>query len=394
MAGEQPPIVPLTQALVRIPSENPSGDEVALSRFVAGWLEANNIEAELRPVEGERANLIGRVRGNGGPPLVLIAHLDTVPIGDASKWQHDPFGGEIQDGKLYGRGACDMKGGLAAAMLTLAKIQRAIQEENLILSGDLVLACTIDEEEAFMKGSTAIGEEQLFGSEAYLLTMEPTNCELNIAHKGAYWYEVFFYGQGAHAANPQFGLDANRAMAEAVLGWYAQMEKMAFEVKPHPLLGLPTLVVSRLEGGVKTNIVSEICRAEVDMRIPPPFTTADVENLLDEVARQVAAKYKVRYEIKPMTALRPPVECRPDSPLLSAFDRAYQKITGQKAEHKGFVGYTDAAMIAVLTGNQNSVVFGPGLLSDAHTTDESVEISQLLTANQILETLVYELLIV
>jgi len=394
MAEQSPDkaLIELTQALVRIPSENPNGDEVALGRFVQGWLEASNIETEVRPVEGERANIIGRVRGKVGPPLVLLAHLDTVPIGDRGKWQHDPFGGEIEDGYLYGRGACDMKSGLAAAMLTLANIRRAVEEEGLQLSGDLVLACTVDEEEAFMKGSEALGREKVFGPEAFLLTMEPTNCQLNIAHKGAFWYEVSFFGKGAHAANPQVGLDANRAMAEAVLGWYEQMEKTAAEIVPHPLLGRPTLIVSRLEGGVKTNIVSEFCRAEIDMRVPPPMTSEQVDALVRGVAEQVANKYKVKYEMRFMTALRPPVECHPDSPLLAAFDRAYQTVTGQPAAHLGFTAYTDAAMLAVLTGNPNSVVFGPGLLSDAHTTDERVEISQLFTVARVLEATARELL--
>jgi succinyl-diaminopimelate desuccinylase len=393
MSDPQNAVVELTQNLVRIPSENPTGDEVALGRYVFSWLVGNGIETELRPVEGERGNVIGRVRGGDGPPLVLIAHLDTVPIGDRSKWQHDPFGGEFEDGKIYGRGACDMKGGLAAAMLTLAKVQQAVNAENLKLSGDLVLACTIDEEESFMKGSTALGQEKAFGPEAYLLTMEPTNCQLNIAHKGAFWYEASFFGKGAHAANPEVGRDANRAMAEAVTGWYARMEQVRAELPPHPLLGSPTLIVSRLEGGIKTNVVSEYCRAEIDMRIPPPMTVAQVEALVTDVAKQAAAKHRVEYQVQAMTALRPPVECRADSPLLSAFDHAYKTVTGQTAEHLGFMAYTDAAMLAVLLDNHNSVVFGPGLLSDAHTTDEHIEIGQLITATHVLEALARELLV-
>ncbi len=392
MANPDNAVIELTQALVRIPSENPTGDEIALGRFVMGWLKANDIEAELRPVEGERANVIGRVRGGDGAPLVYIAHLDTVPIGEAAKWRHDPFGGEIEDGNLYGRGSCDMKGGLAAAMLALANIRRAVREDGLKLSGDLVLACTIDEEESFMKGSTALGREKVFSSDAYLLTMEPTDCKLNVAHKGAFWFEVSFRGKGAHAANPHIGIDANRAMAEAIGGWYARAEQLQAEMPVHPLLGQPTLIVSRIEGGVKTNIVSEYCQVEIDMRVPPPMTTYDVDAIIREVVEQVAARYKVEYTIRPMTALRPPVECRADSPILPAFNRAYKAVTGQEAEHLGFLAYTDAAMLAVLIDNPNSVVFGPGLLSDAHTTDEKIEISQLITATRILEATARELL--
>lgn len=382
--------IELTQQLVRIPSENPTGDEVALSKFIAGWLQEHNIETEILPVEGERANVLGRVRGAGGPPLVYIAHMDTVPIGDKAKWQHDPFGGEIVGNLLYGRGSCDMKSGTAAAMIALARIKA----QNLTLSGDLLLACTVDEEEAFMKGSHAYGKAGTFPSDAYLLTMEPTNCQLNTAQKGAFWFEVTFLGKGAHAANPKIGRDANLAMAHAILGWYAAAEQMATEMgEPHPLLGHPTLIVSRLQGGVKTNIVSESCRCEIDMRVPPPYSGEDVRHLVENVAKEAAAKVGVEYVVRHQSADRPAVECQADSPLLTAFDKAYLSSVGQPAEHLGFLAYTDAAMLAVLTDNRQAVVFGPGSLSDAHTTDEKVDLAQIVTATEILEKTAINLLV-
>jgi succinyl-diaminopimelate desuccinylase len=381
--------VELTRKLVQIPSENPTGTEVEVGQYITEWLRAHDIETEVRPVEGERANVLGRIKGAGGPPLIYIAHLDTVPIGDRQKWKHDPFGAEIEGDYMYGRGSCDMKSGTAAAMIALARIKQS----GLELKGDLVLACTIDEEEAYMKGSHALGREKVVPSDAYLLTMEPTGCLLNTAQKGAFWFEVTFIGRGAHAANPQIGADANKAMAHAVLGWYEAAEKMGeLMEKPHPLLGRPTLIVSRLQGGVKTNIVSEICRAEIDMRIPPPFGGEDVRRLIEEVAKAAAEKVGVQYVVRHQSADRPPVECQADSPLLTAFDRAYEKVTGQPPEHLGFLAYTDAAMLAVLTGNQQAVVFGPGLLSDAHTTDEKVEITQIIKATDILEQTAINLL--
>lgn len=381
--------VELTQRLVQTPSENPTGDEVAVGRFVAEWLGEHGLEPEVRPVEGERSNVLGRVRGAGGPPLIYLAHLDTVPIGDRQKWAHDPFGAVIVGEYMYGRGTCDMKSGLAAAMIALARIKQSGRP----LKGDLVLACTIDEEEAFMKGSTALGKEGAVPSDAYMLTMEPTGCQLNTAQKGAFWFEVTFLGRGAHAANPQIGVDANKAMAYAILGWYEAAQKLADSMeKPHPLLGRPTLIVSRLQGGVKTNIVSEICRCEIDMRIPPPFKGSDARRLVEEVAKAAAEKVGVSYKVVNQSAERPPAECPADSPLLAAFDRAYQQVTGQTAEHLGFVAYTDAAMLAYLTGNQQAVVFGPGLLSDAHTTDEKVEVAQIVTATDVLEQTALNLL--
>ncbi len=381
--------IKLTQSLVRVPSENPTGDEVALGQFVANWLREQGIETSLQPVEGQRANVIGRLPGAGGPPLVWLAHMDTVPVGDRQKWQHDPFGGEIEAGLMYGRGSADMKSGLAAAMIAMARLKESGQK----LKGDLLLVCTVDEEEALMKGAHMLAEKKSIPTDAYLLTMEPTGCELNTAHKGCYWYDVTMLGRGAHAANPQVGADANRAMAEAMLGWYAGMDELALQMDPpHPLLDRPTLVVSMLKGGVKTNIVSEYCHCEIDVRLPPPLKGSAVNRLIEKVARQAAEKYGVQAVVKSGTSERPAVECPDNSPLLAAFDQAYRQVTGLPASHLGFLGYTDAAMLAVLTGNQQAVVFGPGYLSDAHTTDEKVEVAQIIKATDILEKTAQNLL--
>ena len=334
-ATQDSAVVALTQTLVQIPSENPTRDEVALGQYIAELLQANDIETEVQPVDGQRANVIGRLRGAGGPPLVLLAHLDTVPIGDSANWHYDPFGGEVVAGNLYGRGSCDMKGGMAAAILTMLRLKQA----KLKLSGDLVLACTIDEETAPMLGSHALGHAKMFGPEAYLLTMEPTSCKLNVAHKGAFWYEATFTGKAAHAANPEFGADANRALAEAITGWYAANEAWQNQY-PHALLGSPTLVVSVVAGVFKTNVVSEFCRAEIDMRVPPPLNETHTYALLAEVGTRVAQRFGVEFSLKPLSEPRPPVECDLQSPLIAAFDKAYQQVTGQLAEHLGFLAYT------------------------------------------------------
>ena len=382
-------VVELTSELVRTPSENPTGNEAAMSEYMVGWMEKVGMEVQILPGENKRANVIGRLRGAGeSMPLVYMAHMDSVPIGERDKWNYDPFGAEIKNGYHYGRGACDMKGGTAAAMIAIQRIK----DSGAKLRGDLVLACTVDEETT-MKGISHIGRIHALDENAYLLAMEPTNCTLNVAHKGVYWFTIKMKGRGAHAANPQFGADANQAMAEAMLGWYELAEKIfPAKLKAHPLLGLPSLIVSKLQGGVKTNIVSEICNAEIDMRVPPIISSDEIISYLEEIGHKAAEKYGVSFELTTPTELRHPVECRPDSPLLKAFERAYTTVTGNAPEKQGFLAYTDAAMLAIITGNQHSTVFGPGALRDAHTTDEKVEISQLHTATDVLERTALELL--
>jgi succinyl-diaminopimelate desuccinylase len=382
-------VVELTQSLVRIPSENPTGDETALADYMKTWMEAAGLEVEVQPVEGKRSNVIGRLKGSGDSmPLVYMAHMDTVPTGDKSKWQHDPFAAEIEAEKIFGRGTCDMKGGAAAAMIA---IRRIIQGGH-ILKGDLVLACTVDEEDT-MKGIHRMGQAHTFGENAYLLAMEPTDLKFNVAQKGAYWFRIKMLGRGAHAANPQFGADANRAMAEAMLGWYELADRiLPSRYQAHPLLGYPSLVVSKLQGGVKTNIVSEICNSEIDMRMPPGFNYEELFTLITEVGQKAGEKYGVTFEILVPSVLRHPVECEAGSPLIAAFEKAYHAVTGTEAVKEGFLAYTDAAMLAILTGNKHATVFGPGSLSDAHTTDEKVEIGQLYVAADVLERTALELL--
>lgn len=197
---DEPLIVDLAQAMVRTETANPPANERRLAEMLAARARSLGLEAEVRPLEADRANLLLRLGGTGErPPLVLTGHLDTVPPGP-EPWSRPPFGGDLADGRLHGRGACDMKGGVAAA----AALARARPGG---LRGDLILALTAGEE-VDSCGAQALVRGGDIPTPAGLLVAEPTNLGLYTAERGLLWVEVLFRGKAAHGSSPHLGVNA------------------------------------------------------------------------------------------------------------------------------------------------------------------------------------------
>ncbi|MBI4280188.1 MAG: ArgE/DapE family deacylase [Armatimonadetes bacterium] len=370
-------VVDLTAALVRIPSENPTGTEEACARFVADWLGRLDVEVMVEEVAPGRPNVIGRLRGRGGaPPLAYVAHMDTVPAGEG--WTVDPFGGAVKDGRMYGRGTTDMKGGLAAAMVAF----KAALAAHPRAARDFLLCATMDEEGPHMMGATALAQREYLPVDALVLAPEPSALQLIVAHKGVMWYKVAARGRAAHAGAPQVGADAIHGMAE-----FVARVKRRFDGLPggHPLLGGSTVTIGRVAGGIKTNVVPEFCTAEVDCRLAPPVGVPDVEALLQEAAREAAqAVPGVTFAVEQFSAYRPAVEAAAGSPLGTALAEAHREVTGTRVERTGISGYTDAAILAVIQHNPHCFVYGPGFFQQAHTVDEFVPVEHLRTAAHVL----------
>ncbi len=370
-------VIELTRDLVRIPSTNPTRDEARCGEYVEAFLRDQGLPAERIPIAPNRFNVVSRLPGGGGPAYVMLAHIDTVPEGEG--WQRDPFAAEVEGGRLHGRGSCDMKGGVAAMLVAFARLAR----EKSRLSGDLVIAAVVDEEGPFMQGAHALVKAGVIPGNAYIMATEPSDCELAVAHKGVAWYALTVRGASAHAANPGVGADANRALAEAMVELYAAARRLT---ESDPQLGAATCVVSRIEGGHKTNVVSGLARAEVDFRFPPPLTPEQVEGIVNGAAAAAVARVPgTTFELGRLSARRPAHRCDPASPLIAAFDHAHREVAGAPLTHKGFLAYTDAAMAAVLTGSSHCVIYGPGSLTNAHTSHEFVEIAELQRAVAVLQ---------
>ena len=366
-------VVKICQELVRIKTVNPPGDERPAAEYVTSTLKQVGVEVELIEHTPTRASVLARLRSSRQLPALLYnAHLDTVPVG-AERWVHEPFNAEIADGKIWGRGTADMKSGLAAlivAMKTLAKARAPLR-------GDLILAATAGEE-ADSLGAVALAARADLGPVQALAIPEPSYNDIYVAEKGAFWLELTTQGKTAHGSMPDLGRNAVTMM----VAFIGELDKMAFPYKEHPMLGGFSRSVNTIAGGVKTNVVPDLCVATVDMRTVPgqdhPAILRQVEGLIADLKRRIPdfqASVKVVND-------RPPVETSPDEPVVRKFADVVAQVTGERPVPKGVHYYTDAvAFVPQL--KIPMIICGPGDAKLAHQPNEHVEITKLVQAAKI-----------
>ena len=229
-------------------SVNPPGDELPLAEYIASTLRKFGLEVELVRHSPTRASVLAHLKGLGEKPgLLYNGHLDTVPVG-TQKWTHDPFGGEMAEDKIWGRGAVDMKGGLAALMVTA----KALAEARMTLKGDFILAATAGEE-TDSQGATAIASRSGLKPLQALVIGEPSNNGIYVAEKGALWLELTTHGKTAHGATPELGRNAVMMMWKLI----GELEKLQIPHEEHSMLGGFTRSVNTIAGGMKTNVVPD-----------------------------------------------------------------------------------------------------------------------------------------
>lgn len=371
-----------TAALVRIDSQNPGALEGACARWVCGRLAEAGIDAGRVPIEQGRENVVATVSGTGDRPrLVLLAHMDTVPIG--SGWSVVPLGGVVKDGRVYGRGAADMKSGLAVALNLLDALAHGPAPR-----ADVLFCATVDEEGADMMGAHALVAAGLLRPDDQVLALEPTGLRLRIAQVGLRWIELTVHGKMAHAGRAHLGIDANHVTARIVDRLKARVASLPYEDE---LLGRPLFTCGRIAGGVATNVVPPSCTAQLDLRLVPPLTAEEVVELAHGVAEETVGDFPgARVDLRLLGPARPPVRAADDAPVVERLREAYRTVTGEPLETGGADGheaYTDASMIAALTGSTSCTVFGPGSSDRAHVADEYVEVDDIAVASRVLERL-------
>jgi succinyl-diaminopimelate desuccinylase len=366
-------VVRICQDLVRIQSLNPPGNERAAAEYVAATLKKSGVQAELVKHSETRASVLARWKGQGkAPALFYNGHLDTVPVG-AEKWVHDPFSGEEAEGRVWGRGAADMKGGLAAMMAAMM----ALAEARVPLPGDLLLAATAGEEIDSL-GAMEVAKKVSGEPIQALFIAEPTYNEIYIAEKGVLWVEVETFGKTAHGSMPEKGQNAITMMVKVI----KEFEKLDISYKPHPILGGFTRSINTISGGVKTNVVPDHCVVTVDMRTVPgqehSAILRQIETVIQGLSRK-AADFKAK--VKAIND-HPSVETSPTEPVLQRFAAIVGEMTGQKMVFKGANYFSDAVgFLPVLKAPL--ILFGPGEPGLAHQPNENVEISKLVEAARI-----------
>jgi acetylornithine deacetylase len=355
----------LLAALVRTPSVNPAfngAGEDRIAAFVESRLTAACIPCARLEGDTGRPSIVARLHGSGGgPALMLYAHLDTVGV----EGMEEPFEPRMVRGRMLGRGAYDMKGGLAACIAALEVLHGSGDH----LRGDVLLAAVSDEEEA----SLGIREVLLQHTADAAIVTEPTNLELCVAHKGFCWVEVETRGRAAHGSRPAEGVDANLAMG-AVLHTLAELEHDLRTRAPHPLLGPPSLHVARLDGGTGASTYAARCVALVERRTVPGETDGSVIEEIDR-ALEAARRHRPGLEVERRLMLsRPAFVAEPDSPIERAVDEAVREVTGAPPPRVGASFWMDASLIA--GSGIPTVVIGP-VGGGAHAPDEWVDLASV-----------------
>lgn len=367
------PVVQLLADLVRIPSVNPMGrarsgkeyTEEAIAHYIVRYLRSRNITAELQEVAPHRYNVIAHIQAGAEQTVLLEAHLDTV---HADGMTVPPFGANIVDGRLQGRGACDTKGSLAAFVDAVC----SLVAEHRTLRYNIVLAAVADEEYQFTGARRAVagGLHADFG-----ICGEPTGLHIIRAHKGVTRWRIRTAGRAAHSAYPERGKNAIYAMGHVL----AVLEKHARELTlrtPHPLLGTPSMSVGVIEGGQAVNIVPDQCWIEIDRRTLPGEQR---ERIFGDVSAALHGIEDWTMDAPHLEAagLETPEQSGSISHLRSAIESLAGPAVVESAQYATDAGIYSAA-------GTPCVVFGPGDIADAHTAGESIDIRELLTAREII----------
>ncbi len=356
-----PDVVELTRALVAIDSVNPSLEQGAAGEseaaaFVAGWAGDAGLEVELVEATPGRPSVVARARGGGGgSTLLLCGHLDTVGPGAMEA----PFEPRIEGDRLHGRGAYDMKAGVAAALVACR------DATALDLAGDVVVAAVADEEHA------SLGVQEVLATveaDAAVVT-EPTEMEIVIAHKGFAWLEVEVSGRAAHGSRPQLGVDAI-VKAGPILTALGELDGQLGETR-HPLLGRGSVHASLISGGNDLATYPERCTISIERRTLPGEGTAEVERELKRLLAGCRDADPVLEASARTLLVREPLETSEDEPVVAALREAAAEVLGSRPPLSGASFWADSAFIA--GAGIPTALFGPGG-EGAHAAEEWVSI--------------------
>jgi succinyl-diaminopimelate desuccinylase len=362
--------------LVRLRTVNPPGDERIAADYVADYLSRAGFETAFLPLGDGRASVLARLRGRGRPGLLLNGHIDVVPVG-AQGWRFEPFEGHVTEGKVWGRGASDMKGGVAALMVAARAVAQAAVAGKLALTGDLLLAATADEE-AGMTGARHVAARPDLGPLQAIIIAEPTSNRVGLAERGVLWLEITTHGKTAHGSMPELGHNAVTDMVALL----AELDALAVPYTPHPILSGFTRSINTIKGGVKTNVVPDHCVVTVDMRTVPgqdhAALVAQVSGLADRMKQArpgFRATLHTLYDLPAVTTAR-------DEPVVGRFYQVAAQATGRPAPDE-LVRFATEASIYLPALHVPTIIYGPGDPALAHQPDEYVEVDQMLAAARV-----------
>jgi succinyl-diaminopimelate desuccinylase len=393
-------IVQFTVDLVRMPTVNPPGDEYeSCARFLGDHLRQRQFDVEYIVADGRpehtarhpRVNVVASRRGGGGPVVHLNGHIDVVPPGEG--WTLDPFAGVVRDGRIFGRGVCDMKAGLAAAVYAAEAIARAGVE----LPGTLEISGTVDEESGGFAGVAWLAEQGRIAKARtdYVIIPEPLNVDrISVGHRGVYWFELTLVGRMAHGSMPFLGVSAIDGMTEVLSAIRRELEPtLAGRITSMPVVPEAarhaTINVNAIEGGqpiagIQSPCVADRCRAIFDRRFLIEETFGRAKAEIDALVKRALSRVPgVEHELFDLMVVEP-VQTPHDSPVVSAVERAIGRVLDRQATLVASPGTYDHKHVARIAGIPHCIAYGPGELELAHQPDESCRVDDLVNATKVL----------
>jgi succinyl-diaminopimelate desuccinylase len=401
-------MVAFARDLIRIPTVNPPGDAYDdCARLIGDRLGACGFEVEYHPAEGRpehtrthpRVNVIGVKAGRSVRPAVhLNGHFDVVPAGGG--WTRDPFGGIVENGRIHGRGACDMKCGIAAAVYAAEGIRRA----GITLNGSLEISGTCDEESGGFAGVAWLAHQKRLSADRqdFVIIPEPLNVDrVCIGHRGVYWFELTTRGRIGHGSMPFLGVNAIEHMSllierirhelTPVLAARRTRMPVVPEAARQATLNMNGIMGGQAVDGIQTPCVADFCRAVFDRRflLEEGFDTtrAEIVALLERAASDTP---QLAYELRDLLVVHP-VQTPEGSPLVVSLERSIEHVLGRAPTRVASPGTYDHKHVDRIAGIRNCVAYGPGILDLAHQPDEWCSIDDLVGATKVLALSILDL---
>ncbi len=365
-----PDAVSLTKSLLGFDTVNPPGRERDCARSIGAMLQDSGFQVEYYEYADSRTSVVARAGGSAAKaPLCLTGHIDVVPLG-SRKWSKDPFRGETDGDRLYGRGSSDMKAGIAAILLA------AVNSKKLFPGTPGVVLVLTAAEEGGCIGSQHLARTQLLGKAGAMIVGEPTSNYPYVGHKGSLKFHARFRGISAHGSMPELGENAIYKASKAAL----KLESFDFAVSPHPVMGKPTVNVGTFEGGQGVNMVPDVASIGVDIR-----TVAGMDHglLLNNIKKLLGSDAELDV-FSDMNA----VWTEPQHEWVQRVFEISGKHLGARPQPRAQTYNTDAGNLLKVYKGVPAVVLGPGEAAQAHQTDEYCSMERIRQSVAIYEDLI------
>ncbi|UCD77467.1 MAG: M20 family metallopeptidase [Desulfobacterales bacterium] len=356
----------LTRDLLSFHTINPPGQERQCAQYLGKLLEDGGFKVASYEFDEGRTSLVARLEaGPDRSPICFSGHLDTVPLG-AKSWSKDPFSGVVDGDRVYGRGASDMKSGIAAMVVASLRLGKVLKN-----SGGITLVFTAGEETGSLGASHLAGLKNVLGKCGALVVGEPTSNYPLVGHKGSLWLEIQTTGITAHGSMPERGDNAIYKAVDAV----AKLREFDFNISPHPFLGAPTLNVGTIAGGLNINSVPDRATVGVDIRTIPDLPNDDV---YDKIKSYLGEEVTIRRVVDVGS-----VTTDPEDEWIQTVFEIIESFQQERPVARGVAYFTDASILTPAFNNPPTVILGPGEPAMAHKTDEFCHISKIEEAAEI-----------